>query len=222
MGAFSFSWVVNCSLSSLWSFNPSGISFLGSTPNTASYGTLFIALCKVMFFLYAASPRTAHHFPRLSECLECFLLLFDYFFPPVLELKAFEVPHGPCFLHSSLIVLLLNSFPLSECSIDGKPNSQNKLASVTATSSVCFLFKANIHEYLLKWSTMWSAQLCLDWHSQGKLRKSMRSTCTCARNWFALIGFVIGFFQWFVTPFCCWCNLQSETNKLMISWEIPA
>ena len=51
-----------------------------------------------------------------------------------------------CFLHSSLIVLLLNSFPMSECSIDGKPIIQNKLVSATATASVCLFFRANSHE----------------------------------------------------------------------------
>ena len=29
---------------------------------------------------------------------------------------------------------------------------------------------------------------CLEWHSQGKLWKSIRFICTCSRNWFAFIG----------------------------------
>ena len=62
---------------------------------------------------------------------------------------------------------------------------------------------------------------CLEWHSQGKLWKSMRSIWTCSRNWFAFIGLVIGFLQWLLTLFCSWCNLQRETNRLMTSWEIP-
>lgn len=45
----------------------SGISFLGSKSNTTSFGTLFMALCKVRFFLFRALPKTVHHFPRLSS-----------------------------------------------------------------------------------------------------------------------------------------------------------
>ena len=96
LGEFCFSWVVCCSLSS--SVLP-GTSFHGRIPNTTSYGILFIALCKVMFFLYAASPRTVQHFARLSSLSFKMFKMFSLtlrliFFPPVLGLMAYEVPPG--------------------------------------------------------------------------------------------------------------------------------
>ena len=52
-----------------------------------------------------------------------------------------------CSSHSSVIVLLLNSLPLSERSFEGKPNIQDKFSSVVATSLVSLLFRGNSHEY---------------------------------------------------------------------------
>ena len=133
---------VSSSHSSTWSwtwlFLCRGISFQGSIPNTTSYSTLFITLCNEMFFLYAASLRTLHHLFQFWSRSLSMLVMFS------LTVKLFRstrpcvvgVLGAPktclmlCFSHISVIVLLLNSLPLSEWSFEGKPNIQNNFISL--------------------------------------------------------------------------------------------
>ena len=119
----------------------------------------YCPVCSVMFFLYAVSLITRHHFPRLSPLSFRMFRMFSLTVRLSLSTSPWVdgVRGAPwtclilCFLHSSLIVLLLNSFPLSECRMDGKSNIQNRFVyRARATSSVCLFFKAITQEYLLK------------------------------------------------------------------------
>ena len=115
---------VSSSHSSTWSwtwfFLCRGISFQGSVPNTTSYGTLFIALCNEMFFLYAASLRTLHHLFKFW-CWWCSPWLLSCFVQQGLVLLGFWVPQKPvwcCALHTvqSLFCFWIPSHYQSEVS----------------------------------------------------------------------------------------------------------
>ena len=121
-----------------------------------------------------------------------------------------------CFSHISVIVLLLNSLLLSERSFEGKPNIQDKFSSVVATSLVSLLFRGNSHEYLLKWSITWVTQLCLELHSHGRLRKSMRSISTCSRSFPVVIGYVIAFLVWFSHFFVAGVAYKVKQTMLLL------
>lgn len=97
-----------------------GISFLGSIPNTTSYGTnCSLPSAKLCFSCITPHLELCTTFQDFhlspSKCLGCSLWLCSYFFPPVLGLMVmYQVSRGPqglmLFPHSSLIVLPFNSF----------------------------------------------------------------------------------------------------------------